>query len=261
MPDSQLTPEEIKKLLQNAMKHPYIEKYIHEPFIDESKLLMLSEMSRNVELAKDRKGKIIIPFMLVQIALDTHERIPNANTSTMKETEKQLSVLAGDFYSGLYYYLLADIGQIKLIKILAHAIKQINEYKMTMFYGEVTEANDLIQLATAIESSILNAFREAFDINQQFFNLIQTVSRYNIIKDELLAHIHKGEYMSKYNLINQVNHNEKQNFIKTLERLLTISHEGIKSLLNEMSFETDGFQATLFNNIKLMYSTSLAEEG
>src|SRR5699024_4496077 len=136
---------ELKDNLIKNMRHPYVEKYIQKPFIDDEKISILYELYKQVDLPMDVKKQSITTILLVQIALDTHELIPVADTNQMSESEIQLSVLAGDYYSGLYYLLLAEMEDIDMIRILANSIKQINEYKMNLFYGDATTLDVLFE--------------------------------------------------------------------------------------------------------------------
>src|SRR5690625_4226103 len=87
----------LKDLLESKMRHPYVEKFIQKPFIDHQKITFLNEIYDHAKLPKEQKKQCIITVMLVQIALDTHEHIPVDDSTEMTETEKQLSVLAGDY--------------------------------------------------------------------------------------------------------------------------------------------------------------------
>src|SRR5699024_11828541 len=108
------------------------------------KIIFQADVNKHMDMKDTKKKQIILTVMLVQCALDTHELVPVNNDSMLSKTEKQLAVLAGDYYSGLYYALLAEHGQIRMIQILANAIKQINEYKMNIYYGEANDINELI---------------------------------------------------------------------------------------------------------------------
>src|SRR5699024_9056388 len=99
------------------MKQPYVEKHIHKPFIDSDKMMFLAEGCQDMDQKDKEKKQIIIMVMLVQCALDTHELVQVNNDYMLSETEKQLAVLAGDYYSGLYYALLSEHGQIRISHI------------------------------------------------------------------------------------------------------------------------------------------------
>lgn len=117
------------------LRHPYFINYIEEPFIDEEKIALLYGALKSANLHIEQIEHYVVTIMLVQIALDTHERVSNKAGEEEIEFHKcrQLTVLAGDYYSGLYYYLLSMNRDIVLIRALAEGIKEINEHKIMLY--------------------------------------------------------------------------------------------------------------------------------
>ena len=125
----------IKEKLMEKLRHPYFINYIEEPFIDEEKIALLYGALKSANLHIEQIEHYVVTIMLVQIALDTHERVSNKAGEEEIEFHKcrQLTVLAGDYYSGLYYYLLSMNRDIVLIRALAEGIKEINEHKIMLY--------------------------------------------------------------------------------------------------------------------------------
>ncbi|MCM3617376.1 heptaprenyl diphosphate synthase component 1 [Sutcliffiella horikoshii] len=155
----------IKEKLHNLITHPYLIKHIEYPVIDEDKLLLLYSVLESIEMSEETKEQYILSTMLVQIALDTHDMVTNAKTGQLEENDaksRQLTVLAGDYYSGLYYRLLADVNDISMIKTLAHSIKQINEHKIAYYHKELEGIENLMDSLGKIESSLIQAVSSYF---------------------------------------------------------------------------------------------------
>src|SRR5699024_8879214 len=147
--------EKLTEALRRIMKQPYVEKHIHKPFIDSDKMMFLADVYQHMDMKDTEKKQIIITVMLVQCALDTHELVTVNNDSMLSETEKQFVVVAVDYYSCLYYALLDEHRQIQKIQILANANKQINEYKMNIYYEEANDINELIYFLMKKESLLI----------------------------------------------------------------------------------------------------------
>ncbi|WP_382397269.1 heptaprenyl diphosphate synthase component 1 [Lentibacillus salinarum] len=157
MQTSNMEISHLKALIKDKMHHDYIEKYVRIPQLDEDKLYMLISILNNTALPGDRKEYYIVTAMLIQMALDTHDLVPNtANPAPNDNDEKakQLSVLAGDYYSGLYYLILSEIEEINMTRVLATAITEINELKMQLYYKTFDSFETFIDVLKAMESRL-----------------------------------------------------------------------------------------------------------
>lgn len=157
---------EVKGQLEQKVLHSYLVKFIENPYVDEDKLLLLISIMDQLELSEQQRKSYALATMLIQIALDTHEHVSNKKISEIPElTSRQLTVLAGDYYSGLYYKLLAETDDISMIKVLAKGIKEVNEHKITFFQQEFDGIEKLITSIKIIESSLLSKIIDYFQVN------------------------------------------------------------------------------------------------
>ncbi len=158
--------EELKSLILSKAGHPYLLHFLEKPFIDDNKLFLLVSMLEDLDLSDEEIDKYITSTMLVQIALDTHELVTNSTLKTENMSilrNRQLTVLAGDYYSGLYYKILSDISQVPLIQALAGAIKDINEQKIKVYQSTIDDINDLLDSVRIIEASLVLTIAEFFN--------------------------------------------------------------------------------------------------
>lgn len=169
------TIEELQISIKNKIKHNYIDQFIKDPVLDEDKLYLLSLAFSEASMPIEKKQDFIIATMLVQLALDTHETVENQTNNTAK----QLTVLAGDYYSGLYYSLLSEINELEFINVLAKAIKEINELKMKLYFKDIDSVQEYLQTMLKINS------------------LLVTVAA-NYTKDSILANISGELLYTKY---------------------------------------------------------------
>ncbi|RDY65918.1 heptaprenyl diphosphate synthase component 1 [Halobacillus sp. SY10] len=149
--------KQLKRKIASKVRHPYLVRFIPEPTIDEDKLVILSSIMDHTKLSEVKKEQYIITTMLVQIALDTHDLVTLSDEDDDREIvrSRQLTVLAGDYYSGLYYYLLSQLDDIPMIHTLAGAIKEINELKMELYYKDVESFQEFLEGLKKIESLLI----------------------------------------------------------------------------------------------------------
>ena len=157
----------IKEKLMEKLRHPYFINYIKEPFIDEEKIALLYGALKSANLHIEQIEHYVVTIMLVQIALDTHESVSNKAGDEEIEFHKcrQLTVLAGDYYSGLYYYLLSMNRDIVLIRALAEGIKEINEHKIMLYQKAHETTDDIMKSIVTIESALLQKTCDHFQLS------------------------------------------------------------------------------------------------
>jgi heptaprenyl diphosphate synthase len=149
----------LKERLQVKLQHPVLMQHIDMPDIDEEKLLLLYSILKSAKLHTKHIEHYAVAVMLVQIALDTHEKV-----SEMNVKKRQLTVLAGDYYSGLYYHLLADNHDISFIRTLAKAIEEVNEHKIYLHQHKASTVNEMIYSVQMIEASLIMKTCQHFQV-------------------------------------------------------------------------------------------------
>lgn len=126
---------------------------------------------------------------IVYAALHAHDLIEEEGPPSK---EQQLTVLAGDFYSGLYYQLLANVKNIELIRDLASAIIAVSESKAALYDREVQSLGGIERAVERIEASLVDAFY-AFYGYEQYSNFARLSLVYLRYSDELRK-MQAGEY-------------------------------------------------------------------
>lgn len=154
---------DLKQTILTKAHHPYLDRYLGEPAVDEDKLLLLACLFDEAGVPESAGRTEITAAMIVQIGLDTHERVTNNAASPADGLKnRQLHVLAGDYYSGLYYQLLASSGNIEMIKVLSAAIKEINEQKIAVYQKTAADIPGLMAGIRAIEASLIEKLAVSF---------------------------------------------------------------------------------------------------
>lgn len=158
----------LKELIEQKSNHPYLIQNIGAPLIDEDKLLLLILILNQLNVSETETDTYIISAMLIHLALDTHDFVHSKlNESELKS--QQLIVLAGDYFSGLYYKHLSEISNISLIRELSRGIKEINEHKIMIY--EHTPNSDIGQILNSfqiIEGALISKLTTYFQV--EFWN-------------------------------------------------------------------------------------------
>ncbi|OAT74783.1 MULTISPECIES: heptaprenyl diphosphate synthase component 1 [Parageobacillus] len=183
----------LKEQIERFLHHSYLFQHISTRPIDEDRILLSLSMLEDVKISPEKADNYIIPMMLVQIALDTHDEVTNSASSREDDDLKtrQLVVLAGDLYSGLYYDYLAKRNEISMIRLFAEAIKEINEHKIRLYQKDVERIETLFDSVGTIESALICKMGEYFSapLWASFSHDYLLLKRLNMEKE---AFIHSG---------------------------------------------------------------------
>ena len=167
--------------LQVALHEPILKREIGDFPIDERKafFVMLPLMNENVSV--DKLRNIALSIGAIHAALDVHDRIHRVDATS---AEQQLTVLAGDHFSGIHYQILAKNGEFAFIRTLSKTIAQINEQK-TALQNEyrLTEVR-LLERLTIVESACITSFYSVYGFNS-YQGLMETILTYVNLKDML----------------------------------------------------------------------------
>ncbi|WP_066366485.1 heptaprenyl diphosphate synthase component 1 [Neobacillus fumarioli] len=260
---------DMKEKLEKRVFDTYLLEYIERPMIDEDKLLILISMMDTLDLPSKEFENYCLATMLIQIALDTHEHI---NKLTEDSKARQLTVLAGDYYSGLYYKLLAETENVLIIRALSAGVKEINEHKIIVYHHDSETIENLMTSLKYIESSILMKLSEHFHAehwsellaNLLFFKRLQKE------KDQFLEGESSVLFDSLKRLIfptsarltgSLVKH--KQQLLAVCDQYLQHSKQTLETLMLESHFLNDFLKARISLLLKhhQPFAKTFAEEG
>ncbi|KKI88793.1 hypothetical protein WQ54_30265 [Bacillus sp. SA1-12] len=166
MQDIYVKLAKMKIALREKLAHPYLDKYISVPKLDEDKLLLFYAIFDEIDLSDDVKESYITTAMLVQTALDTHDNVTIANDIDSTEfVQRQLTVLAGDYYSGLYYFMLSEVKDFKMVRALAMAIREINEHKISLYQDDQANMQSILDSLLIVETALFNRVADLLKLN------------------------------------------------------------------------------------------------
>ncbi|MBP1933456.1 heptaprenyl diphosphate synthase component 1 [Ammoniphilus resinae] len=179
---------EIKKQAENE----FVQQYVDIPPVPLVRLQVLFLFLLDSNVTVENIKKYAVPTLLIQIGLDCHEKVSLTTYRDLNQIRsRQLAVLAGDFYSSKYYYLLSQIEDIELVRSLADSILKINEVK-TEVYTSLSKlsADQLLALLNTIDSGLYLSFLSRYvqDGGRNLWrNIIINFIRVERLTDELLS--------------------------------------------------------------------------
>ncbi|KAA9026129.1 heptaprenyl diphosphate synthase component 1 [Niallia endozanthoxylica] len=144
-----------KDRIEKYVFHPYLREYMIPPVIDEDKLLILISIVDQLVLSPHEKDIYVLSIMLMHVALDTHDQVTNTPVDEKNMKVRQLTVLAGDYYSGLYYKFLASLEDVQVIKALSEGVKNINEHKVFIYHKNQDDFHTIMNSVKMIEFSLI----------------------------------------------------------------------------------------------------------
>lgn len=233
----------LKIMLEKKLAHPYLERYLPSPKIDEDKLLLFYAIFDEIDLSEELKESYILTAMLVQVALDTHDDVTTMNNINSTEfVQRQLTVLAGDYFSGLYYFMLSEIEDIKMIRALAVAIREINEHKIRLYHDESSNLQSSMDSLLTVETSLFQ--RVAEHLNVESWKVLS----FRFLSYKRLSH---EKFQYENGSINQENLSYQNPFsIHLLKKTCNAYFEETSSLLDSSFFKSSSVTNVLIKRLQ-----------
>lgn len=129
---------------------------------------------------------------LLQLGLDTHDLIDPepVRKEERQMRSRQLKVLAGDYFSSLFYQLLAKSGQIERISMLSAAVCEVNQLKAKMYTRIkhlLLTAENYVKETALIKMQLFSFFTPLLDKPVQHFwhRLLAELSRCEALAGEM----------------------------------------------------------------------------
>ncbi len=144
---------EIKEQFIEKTNDSFVQSIINHPAFNEEAAYILTACLVSKGFPEEEIQYKILATLLIQTALNTHDQVGNED-ELQPLINKQLTVLAGDFYSGLYYKILADQNDIGFIRMIAKGTQEVNENKIRFIQMDYNHIDEFIDIIRNIETSI-----------------------------------------------------------------------------------------------------------
>jgi heptaprenyl diphosphate synthase len=228
---SKITSMEIDVL--RAVKQRTLEKFTEGPSVERARLFFLllpyfDEKHWSGEIEASAKT-----VSIVYAALHAHDQVKENASATKKQ---QLTVLAGDFYSGIYYQMLANLNNITMIQRLATAIIKVSEKKASFYDGLDRTTAELDRSVQQIETELLATFYNFYGF-EKYTPLATLMLSYIRYKDELEC-LQGGSETRIIRALNKALQHPLHTERWLLEKL-DILHDQISLTINSYNFNYD----------------------
>lgn len=182
----------IPEMAKQYMEHDMIQKHTDLPELPNYRARLLYEVLNKHSSLSGYSELYTLVTSLVQLGLDTHELV--SVTNELKEQKaarsRQLKVLAGDYFSSCFYYLLSHEGQIELVGKLSGAVCEANRLKIN-FYSLMGQlkmtADDYLRQAVEVKSQVFLAFSSLLEdrLRTRWPELLRLLSRCEVLLGEI----------------------------------------------------------------------------
>ncbi|GAB7387505.1 hypothetical protein BSNK01_13420 [Bacillaceae bacterium] len=161
--------EELSRITEGIRKkaeYPFMQEYVDYPALPCLRLHLLYLYLKGCGLPWEKIETYCVTAGLIQMGLDSHEQIPVKKEANERDIRsRQLTVLAGDYFSSWYYYLLAHVEEIRVIQALAQGIQTVNELKVRLYQRQKSGSfvlDEYLALVKRVDSLLYTSFVELF---------------------------------------------------------------------------------------------------
>lgn len=225
---------EITQLVKQNAENPFVQEYVDLPSISQLRLQLLYLFLKEQNISEVQIKKFCVSSILIQMGLDSHEEVPLQGGDSLHQVRsRQLRVLAGDYFSSRYYYLLAELEDTETIKMLASSIQQINEAKMGLYLEKMKKTklsgSSYLDYVNIIDSGLCLSFvsRYATQTRQAWSNIIQKLILVERLLDDYRSYRWDNKMQGYFALIwdHIENYQTIHDFLQMIEGLLqTVKH-------------------------------------
>jgi len=187
-----MKPYRIPELAKKYADHEMIQTYTELPEFPDSRIRLLFAFLANQTTPLRHSELYSLVVSLVQLGMDTHDMI-DSDSGHVPEREmrsRQLKVLAGDYFSSRFYHLLAQAGQVDMIRRISEGVCEVNKLKMNLYVKmkqlQVT-AEDYLDQSIRVKTELFQVFTDILDDRdvRDWLELLHGFGRCEVLLEEL----------------------------------------------------------------------------
>lgn len=188
-----MRPDRITELAQKYVEYDMISTHTELPEFPVPRVRLLYTFLNDGGREASRSAETCaLAAFLVQLGLDTHDLV-DVEDSRKEEREmrsRQLKVLAGDYFSGVFYELLAQKAEIGTISKMSAAICEVNRLKVRLYTGlrkMLLPAEEYLKECVQLKTALFHSFTGQLDKSVQniWKLLLAEISRCEVMLEEM----------------------------------------------------------------------------
>ncbi|WP_163654210.1 heptaprenyl diphosphate synthase component 1 [Listeria sp. PSOL-1] len=246
---SRVQLKEVEQLVEDQTLYQFLNDHFEGPKTDKTQMLWLHEAmcDRDSGLSETERYRVVSATLYVILAHDTHDVIDEINdTHKLTREQRELTVLAGDFYSALYYKTMAELKMTDLLAVLQQGVQKTNTAKANVYQLNVATDAELMEQLVATKAAIFAEFARYFNKDEAFIDfasktillkrLLQDKAFYVETKTSLLLKAYEHGYFAKAG-------------VAQFEDWLTQIIADVKVELNKLLSAYEGFSPALLTHL------------
>ncbi|AHI56445.1 heptaprenyl diphosphate synthase component 1 [Listeria ivanovii] len=164
--------KEVEQLVHEQAVYQYLQENNEGGQMDKDQMLFLHEAISGSDLTDVAAYRVVSATLYMILAHDTHEKIDEpGDIVQLTRKEQELTVLAGDFYSALYYQTLAELEMIPLLRALQSGVQETNTAKTNIYQLHVATDEEYLTQLTLTNAAIFAKFAKYFMNDETFISL------------------------------------------------------------------------------------------
>lgn len=205
------------------LHHRTLLEYTGQPVVSDDELFYLLLPALNGERWSDKQDLAATGVAINLAALNTHELIEEFDATSKAQ---QLTVLAGDLYSGAYYATLAEVGDVLLIRTITEAVATISEEKTKLYENTQQTIDAWLRMLTTIESDSIRHFFKHYHL-EQYIPFAENGLLLNRLAEEVAA-LSKGE-TTLFSKALARHHDDVEALLRQAQEMLATTYENVVS--------------------------------
>lgn len=161
MEQAQDVLQDVEQQIREVIRTSDLLQDLEYPQVDKQRLELLYWFLKDLGWDEEQRKRVCTAVALAQFGLDIHDKVGCMDPSDEeKKRNRQLSILAGDFFSSKFYWLLASSGDLSVIPIIAQAISEINHSKMRLYQTgwNPDHFSQFLQEFTVLQCALYSSF-------------------------------------------------------------------------------------------------------